>query len=182
MTDPAPVRLDFALQGERSHVRATDVLAAVLARWPGQPVQLRFLRPLAGPALLQPGARPGAAVLGRAGETAFALLPDTGAAASRAPSRQVPALWLALGGWHGFAFAPGTPLADRIAAIFDRVHPLQAERFVVRQIALDPGLAPRLPLIWFRLRIAPDRSAAELALRSPAGRLGRIEFRLFPRA
>lgn len=181
MTSPAPLRLDFTLQGDRQHVRATDVLAALMAHFPPDEVHLRFLRPLAGPALLHLAPCPGAAVAGRIGAQRLALVPLPGAVAPREPAQGGRALLLALGDLYAFAFAPGTPAPAAIAAIFDRVHPRQAERFTVRQITLAAGPPRRSPVMGFRLRVAPDRTQAALALLTPLGRLARIEFRLTPR-
>ncbi|MBA3910931.1 MAG: hypothetical protein C0524_13915 [Rhodobacter sp.] len=173
--------IDFVLQGERAHVRATDILAAMLAQYPAEPLVLRFARPLTGPARLDQPARPGAAMTGRAGTVGFSLSPDPDAKAARRPVDRTPALHLRSGKLEVFAFRPGTALPARIAAIFDRVHPRQAERFLVRQITLHAGPARHAPILWFRLRISADRRRAGLVLMTPFGRLAAIDFHLVPR-
>lgn len=173
-----PVRIDFTLQGDRAHVRATDVLAALQARFPDRPLTLKFARPLSGPAVLLSPARPGAAVVGRAGAVRFSLDPDPDMQCVRRGTDRTRALHLGTGALHLFAFWPTTPLAARIAAIFDRLHPQQTERFQVRQITLHPGPARRGPILWTRLTILPDRSRARLQLTTPAGQLATLEFHL----
>ena len=179
---PEPVRLDFTLQGDRAHVRATDVLSALMTQFPDRPLTLKFARPLAGPAHLHCPPRPGGAVAGRAGEVGFSLTADPDAPASRRAADRTPAFHVRIGPLDVFVFKPGTPLAARIAAIFDRLHPLQTERFVVRQITVFPGPARPGPVLWTRLTIAEDRSRARLHLTTPAGRLATLEFHLTARS
>ena len=185
MSDPATETaaevLDFALKDGRAYVRATDVLAAVLARWPDTALTLRFLRPLDGPAVLIHPPRPGAGITGRAGDVAFSLSRKTGHAPQEA--REDPVKVLHLGGKavHLFVFAPVTPLAARIGAIFERVHPRQADRFLVRQIVLYPGQCRSARTLWFRLRTDPRHARAALTLHSRFGVLAEIDFRLVPR-
>lgn len=173
--------VDFSLKDARAHVRATDVLAAILARYPDGPVILRFARPLPGPARLDAPARPGASIIGHAGEVSFSLTPDPDAIVARHPADPSPALHLGGARRGVFAFPPGTPLPTRIVAIFDRLHPLQAERFLVRQITLRSGRVRLSPLLLTSLVVAPDRTRAELALHTPLGPLGTIGFRLTSR-
>jgi len=182
---PGPESLGFVLAGDRAHVRATDVLAALLARFPGLPLTVKFIRPLTGPAWLHLPSPPGAAITGRAGDIGFGLTADPSAPARRRPADRAPALHLSRPSLEVFAFPPGPPLAARVAAIFDRVHPRQPERFperfVVRQITLHPGPARAMPVVWFRLVLAPDRTRAHLTLRTPLGPLAEIDFRLTAR-
>ncbi|MCX7286372.1 MAG: hypothetical protein NTW20_02105 [Rhodobacterales bacterium] len=176
-----PIRLRFALQGDRAHVRATDVLAAMMTQFHDRPLALKFARPLVGPALLHCPAQPGGAVAGRAGEVSFSLTADPDTRASRRAADRTPALHLRVGPLDCFAFRPGTPLAARIAAIFDRLHPLQSERFLVRLITVFPGPERLGPVLWSRLTITNDRSRARLDLAGPAGRLATLEFHLTAR-
>lgn len=177
-----PVRLSFALQGDRAHVRATDVLGAIMMQFRDRPLTLKFARPLAGPALVHCPAQPGGAVAGRAGEVSFSLTPDPDSPTIRRAADRTPAVHVRIKSLDVFAFWPGTPLASRIAAIFDRLHPRQSERFLVRQITVYPGPARHAPVLWFALKITTDRSRARLQLATPMGRLATLDFHLTARA
>ena len=174
-------RVRFDLQGNRQHVRATDVLAVLQTRFPDRPLTVKFARPLSGPALLQSPARAGAAVVGRAGPASFSLDPDPDTPALRRGADRTPAIRLGFGPSDIFAFWPGVPLSSRIAAIFDQLHPRQTQRFLVRQITLHPGPVRRGPVLVSRLTIDPDRGRARLHLTSPLGRLATLDFHLIER-
>jgi hypothetical protein len=178
-----PEVLHFDLIGERTYVRSTDVLRAVLERFPAKGLTLKFLRPLTGPAVLSEGTgRDGAVSINASGKS-YVLSNAGDHAAKRVPVRLPRAGTVRgrFGDWHVFAFAPASSTADRIERVFDIVHPELGQTFVVRSIQIHSAFAASVPLIWFRIHHAHAPDRAHLTMRTPVGRMAEITFKLSPK-
>ena len=178
-----PERLDFELVGARPYVRSTDVLRALLLRFPAKDLTLKFLRPLTGPADLSGKRTHNVAVNITSGGSSYVLSNAADTEPTRVASRpaRLRVTKLHLAGWFIFLFPPRASIADRIERCFDIVHPQLGETFVVRSIHIKSPRARLAPLLWFRIHRAKSPDRAHLTMRTPFGTLAEISFKLAPK-